>query len=84
MIKTFKPFFNLFTLLAILSSCLNESNDQKNIDKVLNIDTSTGKYHFLEDNGTKIYLPSDFERISLTKYQRLLDSLSTKKEYKFC
>ena len=83
MIKTFKPFFNLFTLLAILYSCLNESNDQKNIDKALNIDTSTGKYHFLEDNGTKIYLPSDFVRISLTKYQRLLDSLSTKKEYKF-
>ena len=81
--KPFKPYCYLIILVTIMCSCLNESNSLKNIDKILTTEKAIGKYHFLEDNGTKIYLPSDFERISLTKYQRLLDSLSTKKEYKF-
>lgn len=71
----------LLYLLVISFSCeeisqktsSNEGNEKISLE---------GNYHFLEDTGTKVFLPEGFERYSLTKYQRLLDSLTTKKEYK--
>jgi hypothetical protein len=65
-----------------MCSCLGESKNLQKVNKGETIE-KTARYHFLEDNGTKIYLPSDFERVSLTEYQKLLKSSSTKKEYKF-
>ena len=40
-------------------------------------DTTT---HFLDYNGSKVYLPSRFEKYSYVKYQNLIDSLLTNKE----
>ena len=40
-------------------------------------------YHYLENDGIKIYLPEVFERYSSVGYQQLLDSLGTKKEVEF-
>lgn len=80
-IMSFK--FNFYILLVSLSllSCNNSSTSIANSENKSSKDLS-GKYHFLEDTGTQIYLPDGFERYSLTKYQHLLDSLTTKKEYK--
>jgi hypothetical protein len=64
-------------------SCLNLTNEAQNWLENENVENIAGKYHFLDDTGTKIYLPTDFERFSLAKYQKLLDSLVTKKEYNF-
>jgi len=75
--------FFVVVLFTINFSCLNDNSKISDSKENMFAEKVAGKYHFLEDNGTKIYLPSDFERISLTKYQRLLDSISTKKEYKF-
>lgn len=74
----FKSNFYLVLILLITLSCNNNitSNEGKSSANLF------GKYHFLEDTGTQIYLPEAFERYSLTKYQRLLDSLTSKKEYK--
>lgn len=69
----FKSNFYLILILFITLSCNN--------DKKANTENLSGKYHFLEDTGAQIFLPQAFERYSLTKYQRLLDSLTTKKEY---
>jgi len=73
-IMTFKSNFYLILLLLITLSCNN--------DKKASTENLSGKYHFLEDTGTQIYLPEAFQRYSLTEYQRILDSLTTKKEYK--
>jgi len=77
-IMNFKSNFYLVLILLITLSCNNNitSNEGKSSANLF------GKYHFLEDTGTQIYLPEAFERYSLTKYQRLLDSLTSKKEYK--
>ncbi len=47
------------------------------------IDDVTGKYHYLENDGIKIYLPEVFERYSAAQYQSLLDSLITKEDFEF-
>ncbi len=73
-------YFYLMVLSAIIFSCLNSNEENNNW---LENNKISGKYHLLEDHGSKVYLPLDFERYSLSKYQRLLDSLSTKKAYKF-
>ena len=68
-------------LLTISFSC--EEISQKMSPNETNKNNSLkGNYHFLEDTGTKVFLPKGFKRYSLTKYQRLLDSLTTKEEYK--
>jgi len=72
-IMNFKSIFYLILISPITLSC---NDSKKTTNKNL-----PGAYHFLEDTGTQVFLPEDFERYSLTKYQRLLDSLTTKKEY---
>ena len=67
--------FFVVVLFTINFSCLNDNSKISDSKENMFAEKVAGKYHFLEDNGTKIYLPSDFERISLTKYQRLLDSI---------
>lgn len=76
----FKSYYILISILLITLSCNNGSNSKTSNENTSSQNLS-GTYHFLEDTGTQIYLPEAFERYSLTKYQRLLDSLTTKKEY---
>jgi hypothetical protein len=38
--------------------------------------------HFLDYNGSKVYLPSRFEPYSYVKYQTLIDTLLSKQEFK--
>lgn len=65
---------------TIMFSCLNSAKEENNW---LDDEKISGKYHLLEDHGSKVYLPMDFERYSLSKYQKLLDSLKTKNKNKF-
>jgi hypothetical protein len=51
------------------------------MDTDVSVDYPT-KVHLLEEDGIKITLPIDFERYSLYDYQRRLDSVATKKQYK--
>ncbi len=71
------------TATVLFVSCLNLANEAQNWIENESAENIPGKFHFLDDTGTKIYLPTDFERFSLAKYQKLLDSLTTKKEYNF-
>jgi len=76
-----KPYIFIIvsTITVLFVSCLNLANEAQTWLGNENAENVLGKYHFLDDTGTKIYLPTDFERISLAKYQKLLDSLVTKK-----
>ncbi|VAV82504.1 hypothetical protein MNBD_BACTEROID02-363 [hydrothermal vent metagenome] len=71
------------TATILFVSCLNLANEAQNWIENESAENIPGKFHFLDDTGTKIYLPTGFERFSLAKYQKLLDSLTTKKEYNF-
>jgi hypothetical protein len=72
-------FFCTFILCLIVLACNEIGNKQNsNNNEKTNIE---GNYHFLEDTGTKIFLPTGFERYSLVKYQNLLDSISKKSGY---
>lgn len=78
---------NLKTTIYAIAICLlalSCEQIEKSVNSSFSTDANTlsGSYHFLEDTGTKVFLPEGFERYSLTRYQRLLDSLTTKKEYK--
>lgn len=48
-----------------------------------NINEVEGSYHFLENDGIKIYLPSVFKKYSTVDYQKLLDSIVSEDVYKF-
>lgn len=80
-IMNIKINYYLLLVFIFTLSCDN-FNSSKTVEENKSSTNISGKYHFLEDTGTQVYLPEAFERYSLTKYQHLLDSLTTKKEYK--
>ena len=41
-----------------------------------------GTYHFLENDGIKVFLPTVFERYSAVEYERVLDSIVSKENIK--
>lgn len=71
--------FSAFSLVFV--SCLTVANEIKNWIEIDNIEDISGTYHFLSDNGIKIYLPDAFKKYSTVDYQMLLDSLATKENY---
>lgn len=79
------PFstFVMLILLTTVTSCLNTIVEVKNWMEASTIEDVTGNYHYLENDGIKIYLPEVFERYSAVKYQSMLDSLVTKEDFEF-
>ncbi len=71
--------FSIFSLLLV--SCLNVATEIKNWIEIGNIEEVNGTYHFLSEDGIKIYLPDTFKKYSTVEYQKLLDSLATKENY---
>lgn len=69
--------------LTWMTSCLNTIVDVKNWMEINSIDEVTGRYHYLDNDGIKLYLPESFDRYSSVKYQQLLDSLTTKEDFEF-
>jgi len=59
------------------------SSEIKNWIDIEHIEDINGHYHFLNDDGIKVYLPATFKKYSSSKYLKLLDSLSTEKNYVF-
>ena len=40
-----------------------------------------GTYHFLENDGIKVFLPEVFERYTTVAYEKVLDSLLSKMDF---
>ncbi|WP_298339010.1 hypothetical protein [uncultured Algibacter sp.] len=77
-----KIYFYTSIILLSLTSCLNSvASEVKNWIEISNIEDIKGHYHFLSDDGIKIFLPQSFKKYSSVGYQQLLDSLATKKNY---
>ncbi len=83
-IKMKNRYLLSFYLLALcLTSCLNVGAELKKWFEIEKIEDVEGKYHFLSDDGIKIYLPSTFKEYSSSEYIKLLDSVSSGKPYTF-
>ena len=82
-----KSFFFRFIavgfLVFISYSCINPIAEVKNWMEAKSVEEIIGKYHFLDNDGIKVYLPQVFERYSSVEYQQLLDSLATEKQFEF-
>lgn len=78
-VKTHLAFYLLF---LSFTSCLKMVSDVKSWIEIENIEDVSGKYHFLSDDGIKIYLPQSFKKYSSAEYQKVLDSLASKENYK--
>ncbi|MEN3322884.1 hypothetical protein VP395_04040 [Mariniflexile soesokkakense] len=80
-----KSRFILFFLISFLTlfstSCLSIAKDVKSWIEVSNIEDVQGNYHFLNEDQIKIYLPEAFKKYSRAGYEKLLDSLASKKDY---
>lgn len=69
-------------ILLSFNSCFNTvATEVKNWIEINNIEDVKGSYHFLGDDGIKIFLPQSFKKYSSVGYQQVLDSLATKKNY---
>lgn len=66
-----------------ITSCITMTTEVKDWVKAENIEDVKGKYHFLTEDGVKIYLPDTFKKYSSYEYLELLDSVATKKSYAF-
>ncbi|MFI1745600.1 hypothetical protein [Thalassobellus sediminis] len=73
--------FFLIVIPLFMVSCLRMPSDINNWINIDNIKDIKGTYHFLSDDGIKIYLPESFKKYSIAEYQHLLDSLTTKEDY---
>lgn len=74
----------LLSLVTImLQACLHNVVDVKNWIEAEKVGDVKGKFHFLEDEGVKIYLPEVFKRYSSVEYLQLVDSIASKQDYEY-
>lgn len=70
-------------IFTMMLSCLNTIVEVKNWMEANSVEEVVGKYHYLENDAIKVYLPEVFDRYSAADYQKLLDSLVTKNDFEF-
>jgi hypothetical protein len=66
-----------------LNSCLESIKEFNNWGVTEDIEELPGKYHFLEKEGIKVFLPEVFERTSMAEYLDLVKKTGSKDEYAF-
>lgn len=80
----FKIKFLTPVLLAIFTiSCLDNVNELNNWGDEKATNNLPGEVHFLEKEGIKIFLPSNFNRMNNYDYKKYSDSLGKKYAYNF-
>lgn len=79
-----KRLLIVFSFFALCNaSCISMVSEVKNWIEASNIEDVIGKYHFLNDNGIKIYLPDTFKKYSTPNYLKLIDSIASETDYTF-
>ncbi|SHG42520.1 hypothetical protein [Winogradskyella jejuensis] len=71
----------ILCLVVVLQSCKGDIKVDSIFENEAPKNNIIGKKHFLEEDGIQLQLPEEFERYSAAKYERLLDSLVSKKEF---
>lgn len=78
----YKIYFLIGSFLMLIS-CGELSKEAENWTAVGADDAVPGQYHFLESDGTKIFLPEEFERYSISEMQKVMDSLMDGDAYEY-
>ena len=79
-IKTVKyHYIFLLLILIVTQSCFQGAVEIKSWLETNSTEEAHGTYHFLADDGIKIFLPEVFNKYPLIEYTKLLDSLATSK-----
>ncbi|WP_296322847.1 hypothetical protein [Winogradskyella sp.] len=76
---------SILPILLLLSLAFQSCKDNPKLENIFDEEqpknTLEGQRHFLENDGIQLFLPEEFERYSASKYEVLLDSLVSKKEF---
>ncbi|MBX2826674.1 MAG: hypothetical protein KTR22_00830 [Flavobacteriaceae bacterium] len=70
-------------ILVSTSSCKEVNQELSNIWESDEKGELLGTHHYLEDRGIRLFLPDAFEKISISEYQSMLDTLLDKDSYKY-
>lgn len=68
-------------ITVILTACVDVAREAVLWTEVEADEEPPGTYHLLEEDGTKIFLPKEFSRYSVSDFQKVLDSVLDGKEY---
>ena len=79
--KTILLFIIAFNFL--FTSCLQVGKEVVDWMDAKNTDEAFGTYHYLDGNNSEVYLPEEFKKYSISKYQKILDSLIPKDQLNF-
>ena len=71
----------LVTITLVLTACVDKALEAVVWTEIEADEEPPGTYHLLEEDGTKIFLPHDFTRYSVSKFQKVLDSVLDGQEY---
>lgn len=66
-----------------MTSCVESIKELNNWSIEEESEELQGTYHFLEQEGIKVFLPEVFERTSMAEYLKIIETLGTKDEYAF-
>jgi hypothetical protein len=73
----------ILCLLLLMTSCAELAKEATSWTDIEDEDAVPGQYHFLESDGTKIFLPMQFERYSISAMQKVMDSLMDGDAYNY-
>lgn len=73
----------IFCFAALTISCIDNVNDLNNWGNDQAINDLSGNYHFLEEEGIKIFLPENFNRINNYDLKKYADSIGKNYDYSF-
>lgn len=73
----------LLFLVLVTTSCAELAKEATTWTEIEDEHAVPGKYHFLESDGTKIFLPESFKRYSISDMQKVMDSLMDGDAYEY-
>ena len=67
---------SFFIIALLCASCVQVGKEMVSWVDAEETEQVFGAYHFLDANGTEIYLPEDFEKYSIASYQKVINKLA--------
>lgn len=80
MSKQYIKIVAVVVLMITLFSCNDITKEVQNWMEVNETQDVVGNYHYLENDGTKVFLPNVFNRYSSAEYENVLESVLEKKD----
>lgn len=72
----------LASMVMLLTSCLEVGTQISSWNSLAQNEEPQGRYEFLEDSGIKVFIPIEFEKISISEYQQIVRNTFTEESQK--